>query len=145
MIKPGFYIALLMLMLLRIQTAKAQFVTINLEIPAGTTLESQVVDPMKGGSWEKSKAIYWIEINTPENLALLLDIHYPTRAVEPPLESYFLNNGTSNFEESYLLREGERTVVINQSGPIIRNMNPRPLTLSAWLGIPMTSGISIKI
>lgn len=126
--------------------AQAQFVAIKLEVPAGSTFKSQVVDPMQGGgSWETSKASSWIEIKASENLAFLLDIQYPERSVEPLLESFFLNNGTSNFKESVSLKSGSQAVLMNKSGKVIRNMNPRPLALSAWLGLPMTRGIAIKI
>lgn len=133
-------------MMLSFGVAQAQFVAIKLEVPAGSTFKSQVVDPMQGGgSWETSKAITWIEIKVPENLAFLLDIQYPERSVEPLLESFFLNNGTSNFKESVSLKSGSQAVLMNKSGKVIRNMNPRPLALSAWLGLPMTRGIAIKI
>jgi hypothetical protein len=124
---------------------RAQFVKLNLTIPGGVTFESQVVDPMKGDSWEKSKAISWIELKVNENLAFILDIQYPERIVKPPLESFILNNGTSNFEDSSYLKSGSQAVIIHKSGIVIRNMNPRPLELSAWLGLPMTKGIEVKI
>jgi hypothetical protein len=153
---------MLVILMLSFGVAQAQFVAIKLEVPAGSTFKSQVVDPMQGGgswqtseasswetseasSWETSKAITWIEIKVPENLAFLLDIQYPERSVEPLLESFFLNNGTSNFKESVSLKSGSQAVLMNKSGKVIRNMNPRPLSLSAWLGLPMTRGIAIKI
>jgi len=136
---------MLVILMLSFGAAQAQFVAIKLEVPAGSTFKSQVADPMKGGSWERSKAITWIEIKVPENLAFILDIYYPERVIEPPLESYFLNNGTSNFKESVSLKSGSQAVLMNKSGKVIRNMNPRPLALSAWLGLPMTRGIAIKI
>ncbi len=145
MIKHWTKIAILLILMLPYGVAKAQFVTIKLEIPAGAAFKSQVVDPMKGGSWEKSRAITWIEINMPENLTFLLDIQYPELIVEPPLKSFFLNNGTSNFEESISLKNGRHIVIMNKSGKVIQNMKPRPLALSAWLGLPMTEGIAIKI
>jgi hypothetical protein len=145
---------MLVILMLSFGVAQAQFVAIKLEVPAGSTFKSLVVDPMQGGgswqtseasSWETSKAITWIEIKVPENLAFLLDIQYPERSVEPLLESFFLNNGTSNFKESVSLKSGSQAVLMNKSGKVIRNMNPRPLALSAWLGLPMTRGITIKI
>lgn len=145
MIKHWTKIAILLILTLPLGVAKAQFVIIKLEIPGSVQFESIVVDPMKGGSWEKPKAITWVEIKVPENLAFLLDIYYPERAIEPPLDSFFLNNGTSNFEESIPLKNGSQAVIMNKSGKLIRNMKPRPLALSAWLGLPMTRGIAIKI
>jgi hypothetical protein len=137
---------MLVILMLSFGVAQAQFVAIKLEVPAGSTFKSQVVDPMQGGgSWETSKASSWIEIKASENLAFLLDIQYPERSVEPLLESFFLNNGTSNFKESVSLKSGSQAVLMNKSGKVIRNMNPRPLALSAWLGLPMTRGIAIKI
>jgi len=145
MIKHCFKIAILLILMLPYGVANAQFVTIKLEIPGSVQFESIVVDPMKGGSWEKSKAITWIEVKAPENLTFVLDIQYPERIVEPPLESFFLNDGTSNFEESIALQHGSQAVVINKSGKVIRNTDPRLLALTAWLGLPMTRGIAIKI
>jgi hypothetical protein len=145
MIRHWTKIAILLILTLPFGVAKAQFVTIKLEIPGSIQFESIVVDPMKGGSWETSKAITWIEIKAPENLAFVLDIYYPERAIEPPPESFFLNNGTSNFEESVSLKNGSQAVLMNKSGKVIRNMKFRPLALSAWLGLPMIKGIAIKI
>jgi hypothetical protein len=145
MIKYLVRIGMLVILMLSFGAAQAQFVTIKLEIPAGSTFKSQVVDPMKGGSWERSKAITWIEIKVPENLAFILDIQYPERIIEPPLRSFYLNNGTSNFEESILLKSGSQALIMYKYGKVIRNMKPRPLALSAWLGLPMTEGIIIKI
>ena len=138
-------LVILAVLVLVSESSVAQFVNIRLEIPGGATFESQVVDPMKGGSWEKSRAVTWIEVKVPENLTFILDIQYPKRIVEPPLESFFLNNGTSNFEESISLKNGIQTVVINKSGKVIRNMEPRPMALAAWLGLPMTGGIAVII
>jgi hypothetical protein len=145
MIRQWTKIAILLILTLPLGVAKAQFVTIKLEIPGSIQFESIVVDPMKGGSWEKSKAITWIEIKVPENLAFILDIQYPERIIEPHLESYYLNNGTSNFEESIFLKAGSQALIMYNYGKVIRNMKPRPLALSAWLGLPMTEGIVIKI
>ncbi len=145
MIRNAFKIGMLVLLMLSFGAAQAQFVTIKLKIPGGATFNSQVVDPMKGGSWEKSKAITWIEINVLENMVFMVDIKYPDRLIEPALEFYFLNNGTSNFEESYRLHNGSQAVITNKSGTLVRLMNPRPLALSAWLGLPMTGGIEIRI
>ena len=134
-----------MMLMLSAGAVQAQFVTVKLEIPSGTTFASQVIDPVNGESWEKSRAMKWIEIVVPENLVLLLDVGFPAWKVEPPLESYFLNNGTSNLGESKSLESGSQWVQMRQYGNLIRYMNPRPLAISAWLGLPMTSGITIKI
>lgn len=131
--------------MLSFRAALAQFVTIKLEIPGGASFKSQLVDPMKGGSWEKSRAVTWIEIKVPENLAFILEIQYPKRTIEPPLESFFLNNGTSNFEESVPLKNGIQALLINKSSTVIRLMNPRPIALAAWLGLPLAEGITVKI
>ena len=145
MIKNWAIIGLLMMLMLSAGAVQAQFVTVKLEIPSGTTFASQVIDPVNGESWEKSRAMKWIEIVVPENLVLLLDVSFPAWKVEPPLESYFLNNGTSNLGESKSLESGSQWVQMRQYGNLIRYMNPRPLAISAWLGLPMTSGITIKI
>jgi hypothetical protein len=145
MTKYWLKIGLSVILMLSFRAAQAQFVNLNLSILAGATFESQVVDPMKGDSWEKSKAICWIELTVHENLAFVLEIQYPERIVEPPLESFILNNGTSNFEESSYLKSGSQMVIIDKSGILIRKMNPRQLELSAWLGLPMTKGIAVKI
>ena len=145
MIKNWASVGLIVILMLSVGAVQAQFVRINLEIPAGTTFESQVIDPVDGESWEKSRAMKWIEIVVPENLVLLLDVGLPARKVDPPLESFFLNNGSSNFDESNSLRSGSQWVQMRQWGKLIRDTSPRPPALSAWLGLPMTSGITIKI
>ncbi|WP_343849598.1 hypothetical protein [Algoriphagus jejuensis] len=145
MIKNWARIGLLMTWMLSAGAVQAQFVTIKLEIPAGTTFASQVIDPINGESWEKSRAMKWIEIVVPENLVLLLDVGFPARKVDPPLESLFLNNGSSNFDESNSLRSGSHWIQMRQWGKLIRHTSPRPPALSAWLGLPMTNGITIKI
>jgi len=131
--------------MLSIGAARAQFVELKLSIPGGATFEAQVVDPLKEDSWKKSKAISWIELKVNENLAFVLEIQYPERIVEPNLESFFLNNGTANFEVSHALKSDSQTVIMHKSGNVIRNMNPRPMEISAWLGLPMTEGIAVKI
>ncbi len=133
------------ILMLSFGAAQAQFVELKLSIPGGATFEFQVENPLKRDSWEKSKAISWIELKVNENLAFILEIQYPERTVSPPLESFFLNNGTANFEVSHALKNGSQSVIMHKSGNVIRNMNPRPMEISAWLGLPMTEGIAVKI
>lgn len=145
MIKYRYRLGALVIFLLSYGTAEAQFVNIRLEIPAGANFKSQVVDPMKGGSWENSRALTWIELTVPENITFKLEVNYPKRIIEPPLESYFLNNGTASFQQAIQLHNGEQQLRINNAGKLIRDMDPRPLSLSAWLGLPMTEGITVSI
>jgi hypothetical protein len=145
MIKYSARIGLFVILMLSFGAAQAQFIKLNMSLPAGAIFESKVVYPINGDSWEKSKAITWIQLNFNENLAFVLEITYPERIVDPPLEFFFLNNGTSNFEESSYLKSGSQAVIMSKYGNVIRNTNPRPVELSAWLGLPMTAGIAVKI
>jgi hypothetical protein len=145
MTKYWLRISLSVILMLSFGAAQAQFVELKLSIPGGATFEFQVENPLKGDSWEKSKAISWIELTVHENLAFVLEIQYPERIIDLTLESFFLNDGTSNFEKSSALKSASQAVVMHKSGILIRKMNPRPIELSAWLGLPMTKGIAVKI
>lgn len=139
------HIALLIIMIGTGSYAQAQFVAIRLEIPGGVNFNSQVLDPMAGGTWENNKAKVWMELETSENLTLLLEIGFPEGEILPPLEAYFLNDGSSDFEQATQLRSGVQELQIMNSKKLIRNMNPRPTQLQAWLGLPMVKGLTLKI
>lgn len=145
MIKAFRNIALLILLMGIGSHVQAQFVAIRLEIPGGVNFNAQVLDPMTGGTWENDKAVVWIGLETSENLTLLLEMGSPEREILPPLEAYFLNDGSSDFEQGTQLRSGVQELQIMNSRQLIRNMNPRPTHLQAWLGLPMVKGLTLKI
>ncbi|WP_026952224.1 hypothetical protein [Algoriphagus mannitolivorans] len=124
---------------------EAQVVNIKLEIPAGVIMDSPSYEPLIGGSWEKNKAKAWISISTRENLNFLLKVEEPQRKIEPPFEAYFLNNGTSDFEKSQLLSTGIQELQILNQRMLIKNLDPTPMYLRAWVGIPIISGIKLII
>jgi hypothetical protein len=125
--------------------AQAQFVAFRLELPAGINFNSQVLDPMTGGTWEKNKAKMWIELEARENMTFLLDLKFPEREILPAVEAYYLNDGTSDFEKASLLLSGFQELVINNQPKLIRHRIPRPIHLRAWFGLPMLQGLIIKI
>jgi hypothetical protein len=125
--------------------AQAQFVAFRLELPAGINFNSQVLDPMTGGTWEKNKAKIWIELEARENMTFLLDLKFPEREILPEVEAYYLNDGTADFEKASLLISGFQELVINNQPKLIRHRIPRPIHLRAWLGLPMLQGLIIII
>jgi hypothetical protein len=125
--------------------ANAQAVSFRLEIPAGVSYPSQVVDPMSGGTWENNKAMVWIEILAQENLSFLLDLDFPEEEIEPQLEAFFLNDGTASFENARRLREGIQELQMINPPKLIRNAEPRPAYYQAWLGLPLVGRITVKI
>jgi hypothetical protein len=139
------HIALLILLMGMGSYAQAQFVAIRLELPAGVSFNAQVLDPMAGGTWEINKAKVWIKIETSENLTLLIEIGFPEGEIIPPLEAYFLNDGSSDFEQGTLLQSGVQELRVMNSEKLIQNMTPRPAHLQAWLGLPMVKGLTLKI
>jgi hypothetical protein len=135
----------LILLLLSTIKLEAQVVNIKLEIPAGVIIETTTYEPISGGTWEKNKAKAWISISTRENLTFLLKVDEPQRKVEPPIEAYFLNNGTSDFEKSQLLSKGMQELQILNQRLLVKKLNPVPTYLRAWVGIPILSGIKLII
>ncbi len=125
--------------------AHAQVVAIRLEIPAGVNFNAQVLDPMVGGTWENSKAKVWLGIEAQENLTFLVDVEFPQGEILPTPEAYFLNDGSSDFELTTHLRKGTHELQMINTPKLIRNINPRPTHLQAWLGLPVLKGIKIKI
>ncbi|MBA4300513.1 MAG: hypothetical protein C0433_10490 [Cyclobacterium sp.] len=125
--------------------AHAQVVAIRLEIPAGINFSAQVLDPMEGGTWENSNAKVWVGIEAHENLTFLLDLVFPEREILPPPEAYFLNDGSADFETASKLGVGSQELQMKNLPRLIRNMEPRPSQLQAWLGLPTLNGIKIKI
>lgn len=125
--------------------AHAQVVAIRLEIPAGINFSAQVLDPMEGGTWENSKAKAWIGIEAHENLTFLLDLEFPEREILPHPEAHFLNDGSADFETARMLSAGSHELQMKNLPRLIRNMEPRPSHLQAWLGLPILNGIKIKI
>lgn len=123
----------------------AQVVNIRLEIPAGVSYESVVLDPLLGGSWEKNKAKAWISLDTRENLSFLLEVKTPDRKIEPAFEIYFLNNGTADFEMARKLSTGIHELQMINPPRLIRNMDDAPAFLRAWLGVPLINGLKFKI
>lgn len=123
----------------------AQVVAIRLELPAGIQFNSQVLDPMEGGTWQNSQAKVWIGIEAQENLTLLLDVEFPEREILPLPRAYFLNNGSSDFEQASNLESGPNEIQLINQPKLIRSLVPRPTHLQAWLGIPVLNGLRIKI
>lgn len=145
MIKALRHIVLLLILVGMGPIAHAQFVAFRLEIPAGVKFSGQILDPLAGGTWENSKGKVWIKLEAPENLSLLLDLEFPEREVLPPPAAYFLNDGSADFERASLLKPGSNELQMISPPKLMRNVNPRPSSIQAWLGLPVLSGIRIKI
>ena len=139
------HIALLILMVMLSTVARAQFVAIRLEIPAGVQFSSQVMDPLEGGTWEKTKAKRWVGLEADENLSILVQMDLPEREIQPLPEAYFLNDGSSDFEEAFMLSINSFEVILSDTYQLIRYMKPIPTKVKAWLGIPVIDGLTIKI
>lgn len=145
MTKRLIHIASVILLVLVSTLAKAQFVAIRLEIPAGVQFSSQVMDPLEGGTWEKTKAKRWVGLEADENLSILVQMDLPEREIQPAPEAYFLNDGSSDFEESFRLNVNSSEVSLSDTYQLIRYMKPIPTKVKAWLGIPVIDGLTIKI
>ncbi len=145
MTKALYHIVPLFLLVLLTHSAQAQFVAIRLEIPAGVQFSAQVMDPIEGGTWEKTKARRWVELEGDENLSILVQVQLPDREIQPSLETLFLNDGSSDFEEAILLDINSAEVSLANSSRLIRYMNPIPRSIKAWLGLPLIDGLTIKI
>lgn len=140
-----FHIALLILMVMLSTLAKAQFVAVRLEIPAGVQFSAQVMDPLEGGIWEKTKAKRWVELEADENLSVLVQLQLPQREIQPAPEAFFLNDGSSDFEEAALLDLESSEVRLSATAMLMRYMNPVPRSIKAWLGLPVIDGLTIRI
>ena len=145
MTKALYHIVPLFLLVLLSSSAYAQFVAIRLEIPAGVQFSSQVMDPIEGGTWEKTKAKRWVGLEADENLSILVQMDLPEREIQPAPEAYFLNDGSSDFEESFRLNVNSSEVSLSDTYQLIRYMKPIPTKVKAWLGIPVIDGLTIKI
>lgn len=140
-----FYIALLILMVMLGTEAKAQFVAIRLEIPAGVQFSAEVMDPLEGGTWEKTKAKRWVELEADENLSVLVQLQLPQREIQPGPEAYFLNDGSSDFEKASLLDLKSSEVRLSDTAMLMRYRDPMPRSIKAWLGLPVIEGLTIRI
>ena len=145
MIKVVKYIALTICLIGIGTVAHAQFVAIRLELPAGVKFNSQVVDAMTGGTWENNKAKVWIGIEASENLSFLLDLELPEGEILPSPKAYFLNDGSSDFEQATNLKWGVQELQMITPSTLIRNIVPKTNHLQAWLGLPILKGVSVKI
>jgi hypothetical protein len=145
MTKAVRHIAMLFGLMGLVIITQAQVVNIRLEVPAGVNFNSQVLDPMEGGTWENSKAKVWVGITTQENLCLLVDLEFPEREILPTPEAYFLNNGSDDFELARKLSIGTNELTMSSHPKLIRNMKPQTISLKAWLGVPILNGIIVKI
>lgn len=125
--------------------AHAQFVAIRLELPAGVNFNAQVVDAMAGETWGNNKAKVWIGIEASENLSFLLDLELAGGEILPPPEAYFLNNGSSDFEQATNLKWSVQELQMTTPSKLIRNIVPRATHLQAWLGLPVLEGVLVKI
>ncbi|MCU0402128.1 MAG: hypothetical protein MUE75_14170 [Algoriphagus sp.] len=145
MTKSMFHIALLIFMVMLSTVAKAQFVAVRLEIPAGVQFSAQVMDPLEGGTWEKTKAKRWVELEADENLSVLVQLQLPQREIQPATEAFFLNDGSSDFENASLLDLESSEVRLSATAMLMRYMNPVPRSIKAWLGLPVIDGLTIRI
>jgi hypothetical protein len=125
--------------------ALAQFVNIRIEIAPGVNFSSQVVQGNPEGTWEKDQARVWIQIGAQDNLSLLIELSYPDREILPRPFALFLNDGSSNFENSSILISGKSRVDFVDPPVLIRNQKPRPQHFTSWLGLPRLDGIHLKI
>lgn len=140
-----FYIAQLILMVMLGTEAKAQFVAIRLEIPAGVQFSAEVMDPLEGGTWEKTKAKRWVELEADENLSVLVQLQLPQREIQPAPEAYFLNDGSSDFEKASLLDLKSSEVRLSGTAMLMKYRDPMPRSIKAWLGLPVIEGLTIRI
>lgn len=126
-------------------SVSAQVVAIRLEIPAGVQFRAELVDSRMGDTWEKNKAKVWVGIEAQENLTLLLEVNYPNREILPTPESFFLNDGSADFENAVNLGGGTHALRMNTQNKLIRKMDPSPPYLKSWLGLPVIQGLTVKI
>lgn len=145
MTKALYHIVPLFLLVLLTHSAQAQFVAIRLEIPAGVQFSAQVMDPIEGGTWEKTKARRWVELEGDENLSILVQVQLPNREIQPAPETLFLNDGSADFEKATQVGFKPSELFLSNNSRLIRNMNPIPRSINAWLGLPVIDGLTIKI
>lgn len=139
------HIAAFLLMFLWTGSVQAQFVAIRLEIPAGVQFSSQVMDPIEGGTWEKTKAVRWVELQADENLSILVQLQLPEREIQPAPEALFLNDGSADFEKATQLSFNSPELYLTNTSRLIRYMKPMPRSIKAWLGLPVIDGLQIRI
>jgi hypothetical protein len=145
MTKTMRHIAAFLLMFLWTGSVHAQFVAIRLEIPAGVQFSSQVMDPIEGGTWEKTKAVRWVELQADENLSILVQLQLPEREIQPAPEALFLNDGSADFEKATQLSFNSPELYLTNTSRLIRYMKPMPRSIKAWLGLPVIDGLQIRI
>ena len=145
MIRRLLHSALMLLLVVTWLPVQAQFVGIHLEIPAGVQFDTQVIESKPGDTWEKNKAMIWLSLETRENQSLILGISYPNREIIPTPEAFFLNDGTSDFGKSLKIGTVNQPLQMSNQGKLIKNFDPRPTHIQAWLGLPLLNQLSVTI
>jgi hypothetical protein len=133
-----------------------QTLRINIELPAGVGLSSgssslpgsetsasnEAGPPLYGETVKNFSLIaedgsyidlIWIKLQTYENSQFLLDYNQQGETGKPTV-FYFLNDNTNNLPGAQALKEFPALLNFNQKGLLIRNIEPRRITLSSWLG-----------
>ena len=128
--------------------AQAQFINFRLEIPAGVNYTTSLLSPLvevehrPDGQQGKSPARVWIGMQAQENLSFLLEVREENG---PRVETLFLNDGSSNFEQARILASGLQTLQMRIPAWLMRNLKPRPPYLLAWLGLPQRKDVQVII
>lgn len=154
------YLLLACLLLMGAAQVQAQFVDIQIDLPARSEVQSlgslpaapgterpepkkgQLADDapapgfrVQGGS--QLAALQWLGISVAENMQLVVEISYrPLATGEKQLSAAYLNNGTTNTAQSVAFSGSRAVFAVSNSGQLIREMARRPKSLTAWIGVP---------
>lgn len=123
--------------------AEAQFIRFSINLPPSFELTDKgdipkILEAPKGTggmSLTGVEGVRWIEIRTTENVDLIVEMRYDRRSVSGLAKTYFLNDGTMNFDEAMQLLSGQNQVQMLQKPTMISELKGKPKYISAWIGL----------
>jgi hypothetical protein len=122
-------IILFLLMSALLQNTNAQFVGIEIEVPAGNEIKIMT----------DSSNLQWMGITLDENLEIITSVIYkPFPGREIPVQSFYLNDGTFNLSQAIPFCKNRADFSASSSGRLIRNMSGHPTGITFWIGLQLS-------
>lgn len=128
--------------------AEAQFIRFSINLPPSFELTDKgdlprILEPpigTGGTTLTGVEGVRWIEIRTTENVDLIVEMAYDRKRATGFGRTYFLNDGSMNFDEAVQLFSGQNQVHMLYKPVMISELAGKPKYISAWIGLAAGRG-----
>lgn len=121
--------------------ATAQMVGFRLELPAGVNFSPSVMETV---SQDGKQRTLWMEMITQENIQVMINLTNENGELVP-MPFYVANNGSTDLAKVQIMEKGRGSFQVYNRGRLKQYLLPRRTHFSAWVGIPITPGLTTVI